>query len=135
MVDINIVYEGQLRCRAKHMPSGTEIVTDAPVDNHGKGEAFSPTDLLAAGLGSCILTLMGIVAERDKIDLTGTKIKVTKEMVNKPVRRIGKITALIDIPNKIAADNRLKLEQAAEACPVKKSLHPDIEILMQFNWS
>jgi putative redox protein len=134
MVNINIVYEGQLRCRAEHMPSGAEIVTDAPLDNHGKGEAFSPTDLVAAALGSCILTIMGIVAERDKVDLVGTKVTVTKEMASKPERRIGKITVIINIPNKISPENQLKLEQAADACPVKNSLHPDTEILIQFNW-
>ena len=134
MVNINIVYEGQLRCRAEHMPSGAEIVTDAPLDNHGKGEAFSPTDLVAAALGSCILTIMGIVAERDKVDLVGAKVTVTKEMASKPERRIGKITVIINIPNKISPENQLKLEQAADACPVKNNLHPDTEILIRFNW-
>jgi putative redox protein len=135
MVNLKIVYTGQLRCEAEHGPSGNKLITNAPVDNHGKGETFSPTDLLAVSLGSCIMTVMGIVAEHDNVDLIGTTINVTKEMVNKPIRRIGKLTVIINVPNKISPENQLKLEKTADACPVKQSLHPDVVIDMRFNWA
>lgn len=135
MVEVDIVYQGELRCKAEHLDSGVEIITDAPLDNHGKGQSFSPTDLLAVSLGSCILTVMGIVAARDSINLIGTKVKVTKEMVNKPLRRIGKIAVTINVPHKITAEEQQKLEAVAATCPVKNSLHPEIEILVTYNWA
>jgi len=91
-VEVNIEYQGNLRCQATHGPSRSTLVTDAPTDNHGKGEAFAPTDLVATALGSCLLTIMGIVAERDKIDMSGATAHVVKEMAPKPTRRIGKLT-------------------------------------------
>ena len=91
MVQINVTYQGGLRCQAVHGPSGTTLVTDAPVDNHGKGESFSPTDLVATALGACIPTVMGIVAEREKIDLTGMRVTVQKEMSAEPPRRIARL--------------------------------------------
>src|SRR6476661_6155928 len=91
MVEIKSVYEGQLHCNATHGPSGAVLATDAPKDNMGKGEAFSPTDLVATALGTCMLTTMGIVAQRNNIDITGARVRVTKEMVSQPTRRIGKI--------------------------------------------
>src|ERR1700761_8670243 len=101
MVDVNIVYQGELRCSATHAPSGTEIFTDAPKDNHGKGESFSPTDLVATALGACMLTLMGIMANSINVDLTGTKVTVKKEMIAKPTRRIGTLTVTVDVPAKL----------------------------------
>ena len=92
MVAINIVYQGQLHCEATHAPSGATLETDAPKDNHGKGESFSPTDLVATALGSCMLTVMGITARMLDIDLTGARVQVEKEMVASPIRRIGKLT-------------------------------------------
>ena len=137
-VEIDIVYEGQLRCAATHGPSGAKLATDAPVDNHGKGESFSPTDLVATALGACVMTIMGIVAERNQIDLTGTRIHVTKEMVQQPIRRIGRLPVTVTIPAdkaaKVAAADRTKLETAARHCPVHQSLHPDIDSPIEFVW-
>lgn len=134
MVEIDLVYEGGLHCRLKHGPSGTEIVTDAPKDNMGKGEAFSPTDLVASALGACMMTLMGIYAQRHDIPLTGTKIHVTKEMTQTPPRRIARLGITVTMPSGIAPDQRAALERAALTCPVHKSLHPDIEIPVHFNY-
>ena len=137
-VEINLVYEGQLRCAATHGPSGAKLATDAPVDNHGKGESFSPTDLVATALGACVMTIMGIVAERNQIDLTGTLVFVTKEMVQQPIRRIGRLPVTVTIPAdkaaKVAAADRTKLETAARHCPVHQSLHPDIDSPIEFVW-
>lgn len=126
MVKMNIIYEGQLHCKLTHEQSGSVIVTDAPKDNNGKGEAFSPTDLVAAALGSCIITVMGIVAARHQLDLTGTTADVTKEMIASPERRIGKISVTLKMSRGIPGDKRAMLENAAHTCPVHKSLHPDI---------
>jgi len=128
MVKMTMVYEGQLRCRLTHGPSGQEFVTDAPVDNQGKGEAFSPTDLVAAALGSCILTVMGIAARKNKINMDGARAAVEKEMVIAPVRRIGKISVAITMPAGIARDQREMLERIAHTCPVHQSLHPDVKM-------
>src|SRR5689334_23716500 len=106
-VEIDLVYEGQLRCRATHGPSKAQLTTDAPVDNHGKGESFSPTDLVATALGSCVMTLMGIVAERNKLDIVGTKVHVVKEMIQQPVRRIGSLKVTVTVP----ADKAARLTQ------------------------
>ncbi len=132
MVKINIVYEGQLRCALTHEPSGSIIRTDAPKDNMGKGEAFSPTDLTAAALGSCMLTVMGIAAARHNIDLKGTSVDVSKEMISTPVRRIGSISVIFHMASGIPQDKRAMLETAARSCPVHKSLHPDIKTPIQF---
>ena len=132
MVKIGIVYEGDLHCRLIHEPSGDVISTDAPVDNMGKGAAFSPTDLLAASLGSCMLTVMGIVAQRHKIELKGTTVEVLKEMVTQPIRRIGKVAVIFRMAPGIPQDKRSMLEHAAETCPVHKSLHPDVQIPVKF---
>src|SRR5579863_5927574 len=101
MVEINISYQGELRCAATHQPSGMQLITDAPKDNHGKGESFSPTDLVAAALGTCMLTIMGIAAQAMQIDLTGTKVTVRKEMAAKPMRRIASLAVTIDVPAKL----------------------------------
>ena len=132
MVKIDIAYEGDLRCRLTHGPSQSVIVTDAPVDNMGKGEAFSPTDLVAAALGSCMLTVMGIAATRHNIHLEGASAELIKEMVTAPLRRIGKISVEIKMPKGIDLSQRALLERAAESCPVHKSLHPDMQIPVRF---
>ena len=132
MVKISIVYEGQLRCVLTHEQSGSVIRTDAPKDNMGKGEAFSPTDLVAAALGSCMLTMMGMVAARHNIDLKGTTVDVSKEMVASPVRRIGTITVNFRMAPGIPQDKRAMLEAAAHSCPVHKTLHPDVQTPIQF---
>lgn len=132
MVEVNIVYEGGLRCRAQHGPSDTELVTDAPVDNHGKGESFSPTDLVATALGTCVATIMGILAERHDIDLTGMQITVEKEMVTEPVRRIGRLPVTVRVPGQVSDEDRKRLENGAHTCPVHKSIHPDIDAPITF---
>ncbi len=134
MVQIDLVYEGELRTRATHGPSKKELITDAPVDNHGKGESFSPTDLVCTALGSCMMTLMGIVAERHQIDLKGTTITVRKHMVEKPLRRIGKIEVHFKMSGKIPEREQKMLEKAALTCPVHESLHPEIEQEIHFEW-
>ena len=134
MVKISIRYEGGLRCEAVHGPSGQKLFTDAPVDNHGKGESFSPTDLVATALGSCMATIMGIVAERHKLDLTGMKIEVTKEMSQDTPRRIARLTTVIDVPLPPDHPDRELLERAALTCPVHQSLHPEIEKPLEFRW-
>jgi uncharacterized OsmC-like protein len=127
-----IIYKGELRTDCKHLQSGTVIETDAPTDNNGKGERFSPTDLVATALGSCILTTMAIKME-EEIDLTGTRLEVTKVMAANP-RRIGEIKVDIYFPENMQADDRQKtmLENLAHACPVSKSLHPDLKQTIQF---
>ncbi len=127
MVAIQIKYLGGLRCSSVHQPSSCEVLTDAPVDNSGKGESFSPTDLVATALGSCMVTIMGIYAERHDLDLSGTQVDVEKHMNDTP-RRIGKVKVWIVVPRRFGDRHEQGLEQAALHCPVHKSLHPDIEI-------
>jgi putative redox protein len=134
MVEMNAVYEGQLHCSVTHGPSGNVISTDAPKDNQGRGEAFSPTDLLGAALGSCMLTVMGIYAQRHNIDITGATAHVTKEMVTAPVRRIGKLTLTIRVPKPVPVEQRAIIERAANTCPVHQSLHPDVEKVVAFEY-
>jgi putative redox protein len=136
MVEIDVIYEGDLHTKCIHQPSGAVIFTDAPKDNHGKGEAFSPTDLLGAALGSCILTIMGIQAKNLEIDLKGTSAKVTKEMSKPPAPRLPKykveITVQSEIP--ISSENKMKLENAAHHCPVHRSLQSGLIENMVFYW-
>ena len=134
MVKMSIVYEGQLHCNLTHIPSGNVISTDAPKDNNGKGDAFSPTDLIAAGLGSCMLTVMGIQAARHQISLDGSTVDVEKEMIVDPIRRIGSIKVVLHMATGIPVEKRGMLEAAAHACPVHKSLHPDVKIPIEFIW-
>jgi len=134
MVQIDITYQGDLRCQAKHGLSGTIVQTDAPVDNMGKGESFSPTDLVATALGTCMLTTMGIVAQRKNIDISGSTVSVTKEMVTAPIRRIGRLGVTIHVPHDLSDDDRKRLEHAAHSCPVHKSMHPDVQMPVTFKW-
>ncbi len=129
-----ITYQNNLRTAAVHLRSGNEILTDAPVDNRGKGEAFSPTDLLATSLGSCILTIMGIKAADKEIDMTGATAAVNKIMGSNP-RRITRLEVTIQMPDNNYTEKEKKiLEAAAHGCPVGKSLHPDLEEIIQINW-
>ena len=128
MVEIDIEYEGDLHCKAVHGPSGAVICTDAPKDNQGRGEAFSPTDMVAAALGACIVTIMGIFARNRGIDLKGSRVHVTKEMVSEPVRRIGKISLTIDLPGHIEEGVRPALEKVIYTCPVHRSLSPEVKM-------
>jgi len=133
-VSVEIAYEGQLRCKAIHGPSQCHVITDAPVDNHGKGAHFSPTDLVATALGTCTLTLLGIVADRHGISLEGTTVKVEKHMVAEPVRRIGRLPVDIYMGQPIEDKYKDRLVRAAETCPVKQSMHPDIDLRINFHW-
>ncbi len=126
MVSFTLAYQGDLRCTNTHDQSGTVIITDAPKDNQGRGESFSPTDLVASGLGVCMLTIMGIVARRDGIALAGATARVEKHMTPAPPRRIARIVVAITLPGGITAEQRTVLERAARTCPVALSLHPDI---------
>jgi putative redox protein len=134
MVEIKVVYEGQLHCNATHSPSGTTLDTDAPRDNMGRGESFSPTDLLATALGTCMLTTMGIIAQRHSIDITGSKLTVTKEMISQPSRRVGRLPVNIIMSKNYSAEDRKRLENAAHTCPVMVSLNPEIQVPVKFLW-
>jgi putative redox protein len=129
MARMTVDYQGGLRCQLTHESSQTVISTDAPVDNKGRGESFSPTDLVAAGLASCMLTTIAIVAENTNhpIPLQGTTASVTKEMVSNP-RRIGKLTVEIDIPHTLSDKDLQFVENVAKTCPVHRSLHPEVQI-------
>jgi len=133
-VEINITYEGGLLCTATHGPSGTILTTDAPVDNGGKGAVFSPTDLVATALGTCMATVMGLVARRSNLNIDGLQVQVIKEMTVDPVRRIGSLRTRLVFPKgkPLSAADRGKLEAAAKVCPVKQSLHPDVKLPMEF---
>lgn len=135
MVRIEITYKGGLRCEAVHGPSGKKLLTDAPVDNQGKGESFSPTDLVATALGTCMATIMGITAQREGIDLTGMKISVEKEMVADPRRRIGSLKTVIQIPVPCTDEQKKKLENAAQFCPVHETVRPETEMPIEFQYA
>jgi putative redox protein len=135
MVRIEIRYEGSLRCRATHTPSGTELVTDAPVDNQGQGASFSPTDLAATSLGTCILTTMGIVAQRHGWPLEGATATVVKQMVADPARRIGQLEVTLEVPHELEARAREALERAALTCPVHRSLSGDVARPLTIHWA
>lgn len=134
MVRIDIVYQGDLRCEAAHEPSGRTLLTDAPADNHGKGESFSPTDLVATALGSCIATIMGIVAPRHDVDLTGMRVTVVKSMGTDPVRHISKLNTILHIPADPPDEVKKILERAALSCPVHASLSERTEKPVMFRW-
>ena len=121
-------YLGRKRCEVTHEQSGSKIETDAPKDNMGEGSRFSPTDLVGAALGTCIITTMAIVAERDGMPFEGATYEVTKEMVTQPTRRIGTLTVKITLSKAIPESYRSKLDHVAHACPVHKSLHPDVQM-------
>lgn len=129
-----IIYKGDLRCECLHIQSGSTFETDAPTDNRGKGQRFSPTDTVCVALATCIITTMGIRATDMGIDLMGTKISVTKHMLTDP-RRIGKIDITLDLPNVGLNDQQKEiLTLIGNNCPVMKSLHPALEISVQYNW-
>ena len=134
MIPIYITYENQLRSRAVHGPSTKELITDAPTDNHGRGETFSPTDLFATALGSCMSTMMGIAAEPRGIRLDGTKIYVEKHMSSDPPRRVAKLVVRIDMIAGIKNEFRPILKTTVETCPVIKSIHPDIVVDLRINY-
>jgi uncharacterized OsmC-like protein len=129
-----VIYEGNLRTRMKHFYSGTEVLTDAPLDNQGLAQAFSPTDLVATALASCMISIMGIKARDMSLDLKGTQAEVTKIMASDP-RRISEVRVVLKFPKNIFTDkDKTILENAARTCPVAKSLHPDVLQNVTFEW-
>jgi uncharacterized OsmC-like protein len=134
MVEIKLSYEGDLHCSAVHTPSGNTLVTDAPVDNNGRGQAFSPTDLVATALASCVATVIGIVAKRKEIAVEGMTVVVRKFMSTDQPRRISRLELDLDIPLPASHPDRKLLESAARGCPVHHSIHPDIEVVMTWKW-
>ena len=129
-----VIYNGSLRTSATHVKSGNELITDAPTDNNGRGEAFSPTDLVATSLASCMITIMGIRAAKMGVNIDGTRAEVEKIMASGP-RRIEEIVVHLHIPNaSIEEKNRKILEHAAETCPVALTLHPDTKQSITFHW-
>jgi putative redox protein len=134
MVTITIAYEGDLHCTAVHAPSQVTLATDAPVDNQGKGESFSPTDLVATALGTCILTTMGIKAQLRGVDISGSTATVEKLMAAAAVRRIQSLAIHIHVPHVLDPEEQIRLERVAAACPVHQSLHPDIDAPITFQW-
>jgi putative redox protein len=134
MVAIQFEYQGDLHCTAVHGPSATELTTDAPTDNQGRGETISPTDLVATALGTCMLTVMGIMARTLQIDIAGTTATVEKEMTASAPRMIESLAVKIHVPHAVTPENQQKLERAAHTCPVHKSLHPDVHTPIDFIW-
>jgi uncharacterized OsmC-like protein len=128
-----ITYLGDLRTSSVHLQSGTEILSDAPTDNHGRGEAFSPTDLVANALGSCMISIMAIKSKELNVDLIGSTIEITKVMQAEP-RKIAKIIVILNMPITADEKNRVILERVAMNCPVLLSLNADIEKEVTFNW-
>ena len=130
----SIIYQGDLRCSATHLQSGTVIETDAPTDNRGKGEKFSPTDTLCVSLGTCLITTMALKAREMNIELKETKIDITKHMLKDP-RRVGQIDVTVHLPRlDINEEERSVLETSGNNCPVAKSLHPDLKMKIKYNW-
>ena len=130
-----IIYKGTLRCEGTHLQSGSIIETDAPTDNRGKGERFSPTDLLCVSLGTCIVTTIGIKGEDMGLDLTNTAVEITKHMLSEP-RRVGKIEVKLFFEKSLMLQEKDKiiLERTGNNCPVAKSLHPDMEVNVEYDW-
>ncbi len=135
MVEIRLTYEGDLHCSAVHQPSGSLIATDAPLDNNGRGEAFSPTDLVATALAACMATVIGIVAKRKAIDVTGMSVNARKFMSDDQPRRISRIELDLKMPLSADHPDRKLLESAARGCPVHHSIHPDIDVVMNWIWA
>lgn len=134
MATIKTIYLGDLRTENEHLQSGNKVITDAPTDNQGKGEYFSPTDMLATALGSCILTIMGIKARDNGIDIKGTKVNVTKIMASNP-RRVSEVVVEFDFPKKAYTKKEKQLvESVAGTSPVSLSLHADLKQTIRFNW-
>ena len=134
MVEIKLNYEGALHCSATHTPSGNTLVTDAPLDNNGRGQAFSPTDLLATALASCMATVIGIVAQRKEIEVEGMTVVTRKFMTDTAPRRIRRLELDLSLPLPSSHPERAALESAARGCPVYQSIHPDIEVLLCWTW-
>lgn len=133
MVKCTVTYQGGLHCELTHGPSGAKVCSDAPVDNRGKGESFSPTDLMCSAMAACMETIMGIYAEDQGIDLNGTTISVEKEMSANP-RRIARIITTITVPLPEDTPHKAALEECVLGSPAMRSLHPDVEVPITWNW-
>jgi uncharacterized OsmC-like protein len=138
VVEIDIEYQGELHCQAKHAPSKTVLATDAPLDNMGKGESFSPTDLLATSLGTCMATTMGIVAKRNGWNIDGVKLRVQKLMTKEPPRRVERLVVSFQVPASVSsaldASAKQTLEHTARTCPVALSLSPNVDVALSLQW-
>lgn len=134
MVEMELVYEGGLHTTATHGPSGAAVATDAPVDNQGKGESFSPTDLLGASLASCMLTTMAIVGEREGWRIDGARARVEKHMQLEPRRRVGRLVVELTMPPGLPEAARDRLDDTARGCPVALSIHPDLVVDLSIDW-
>ncbi|MFT7487475.1 MAG: putative redox protein [Candidatus Paceibacteria bacterium] len=134
MVQIDIAYVGELRCEATHAPSSCQLQTDAPVDNQGRGESFSPTDLLATAVGTCLLTIMGIVANKRGWDLGSATAQVEKHMLADPLRRVAKLTIKLRLTGDLGEAARTELVAAALSCPVTQSISDKIELDLEWVW-
>ena len=134
MVQMTIIYDGELRCTARHGPSGSDFETDAPADNHGKAERVSPTDLVGAALGTCVATTLGIVAQQKGWDLKGLRVQVGKEISADAPRRISKLSLEMWMPIQLTGDDRAQVEKIAASNPVRRTLHPDVEIPVTIHW-
>ena len=132
MVEITGTYAGDLRVEARHGPSGAELATDAPVDHEGLGRSFSPTDLVATAIGTCVCTIIGIAARARGLDVEGMRFETTKEMVADPDRRIGRLVTTITLPRALESADRRVLEAAGHNCPVHRSLRPEVETTIRF---
>jgi uncharacterized OsmC-like protein len=133
-ITLKTKYLGELRTHSTHLKSGNEVITDAPIDNHGKGEAFSPTDLMCASLASCMFTIMGIVAKKLNVNIDNTESEVTKIMAENP-RRVAEIVIIFNFPkNNFSESEKQALKDAAYSCPVALSLHPDLKKSVTFNF-
>lgn len=137
-MNLHVTYEGDLRCLAVHGPSDNRLFTDAPVDNQGRGETFSPTDLVGTALGSCLLTVMSIATGGRQFELKGTTVHVTKEMTTERPRRIARLAVRVTFPQEVSQTvpeaTRRELEHVAENCPVRLSLSDAIDVPIEFNW-
>ncbi|MBN1517801.1 OsmC family protein [Candidatus Sumerlaeota bacterium] len=133
-VKATVEYQGDLICKSTHGPSGQSIITEAPVDNGGQGRYFSPTDLVGVSAATCAMTIIGIAAKNNGLDVAGMTAEVEKEMVADPVRRIAKLIMTINLPAHLSEADRQKLEAAGNGCPVKKSLHPDCEFIVEYRY-
>ena len=133
-VQVDVIYLGELHTEATHGPSGSKLVTDAPVDNSGKGELFSPTDLVGTALGTCVLTILGIYAQKHGLEVKGATATVQKDMTAVPVRRIARLTTEMCIPLPSEHPHREAIERAIRSCPVHASLHPEMDKPIHFHW-
>jgi len=134
MATLQTIYKGNLRTEVTHLQSGSVVITDAPTDNHGKGEHIGPTDMFVASLGSCMLTIMGISAQNHGFNIDGTTLTTTKIMADKP-RRVAEIIIELHFPpNNFSEKERKILEKCGDECPVAQSLHPDVKQTIIYNW-